>query len=80
MLIFFQSDLRNANFIWARFDQNTILPNGSHLDLGGNLDEQLDIFTNPKNPNFIGFFDRDNPEKVSENPDCKKYRPSDLPR
>lgn len=77
---FFQSDLRNANFMWATFDNNTILPNGKKVDMSTAILEQLDIFTNPDNPNFESHFDNGNPDKISDNPDCTKFRPSDLPR
>ncbi|MBV6452052.1 MAG: hypothetical protein MHPDNHAH_02802 [Anaerolineales bacterium] len=77
---FSQSDLRSANFIWAIFDDNTILPNGIKVDINTDIQEQLDIFTNPDNPNFESHFDDHDPEKLSNNPACTKFRPTDLPR
>lgn len=77
---FFQSDLRNANFIWATFDGNTILPNGKKVDMRVDILKQLDVFTNPDNSKFESHFDSGNLDKISDNPDCTKYRPSDLPR
>jgi uncharacterized protein YjbI with pentapeptide repeats len=76
----FHSDLRNATFVFTRFDEKTTLPDGSHLDFTRPIDEQLDVFTNPNNPNFIPFFDPYNPDEVPANPNCKQYRPFDLPR
>ena len=77
---FFQSDLRNANFIWATFDKDTTLPNGNKIDTRIDITEQLDIFTNPDNPNFDSHFDSANPDKISDSPDCTEFRPTDLPR
>lgn len=62
----FQSNLQGASFMWAIFDEETILPDGSRLDFDRSLLEQLDKFTKTD-----GDFD---------SPNCKQYRPTDLPR
>ena len=76
----FQSDLRGATFRFTAFDENTTLPNGTRVDPNVSIEEQLDVFTNPKNPGFIPIYDKNDPYKSTENPDCKKFRPTDLPR
>ncbi len=77
---FTQSDLRNANFTYAYFDDTTILPDGTSIDTSRPIEEQLKPFTDPTNPDFMGFFDPSDPEKANPSPDCVRFRPTDLPR
>ena len=77
---FAQSDLRGASFAFASFDENTILPDGSKLRVNLDIDEQLDMFTNPDNPNVLPFFDKNDSYQSREKPNCKELRPTDLQR
>lgn len=77
---FLQADLRGASFAFALFDENTILPDGSSLDVNQNIQEQLDVFTNPNHPDFIPFFDKNDEYQSLATPNCLTYRPTDLPR
>lgn len=77
---FFQADLRGASFAFAIFDENTVLPNGTKLDMNQNIQEQLDVFINPDHPDFIPSFDKNDPYQSLETPNCIAFRPTDLPR